>query len=148
MRVFACQIPHALCAFGLSAGRKWGAALWHLAQIFPNPDRRLLLVDTSRTVPYSEQTEPNGAKSRYSVCSMSHHALSRASRLAVGFLPSIRRGTPPPLWTGLFGGLFGGPRAMGWLTGVPNKAHPTSRSAQRAGRLALPGRQAGHAWLC
>ena len=48
---------------------------------------------------------------------------------------------------GAGGGLFGGPRAgMSWLTGVPNKAYPTSRSAQRAGRLALPG-AAGRAWL-
>lgn len=143
MRVFARQVPHALCVFGLSAGRKWGAALQHLAQIFPNPDRWLLLVNPSRTVPHSERSEQDGAKSRYSVRSISHHALSRASRVAAGFLPSIRRGTPPPLWTGLSGGLFGGPRAMGWLTGVPDKAHPASRSAQRAGRLALPGQPAG-----
>lgn len=107
MRVFACQVPHALCVFGLSAGRKWDVALQYLAQIFRNRNRWILLVDTSPTVPHSEQTEPNGAKSQYSVHSISHHALSRASRVAVGSFPSIRRGTPPPLWTGLKGGCLG-----------------------------------------
>ena len=147
MRVFALQSPRALFVFGLSVRRKWGAALQHPAQIFPNPNRWLLLVNTFRTVPHSERTEPNGAKSQYSVCSFSHHALSRASRVAVELLPSIRRGTPPPLWMGLEGGCLGD-HGLAWVgrQEFPTRPYPTSRSAQRAGRLALPG-AAGRAWL-
>lgn len=145
MRVFAFQSPRALFVFGLSVRRKWGAALQHPAQIFPNPDRWLLLVNTFRTVPHSERTEPNGAKSQYSVCSFSHHALSRASRVAVELLPSIRRGTPPPLWMGLEGGCLGD-HGLAWVGRQEFPTRPTQPVALPKGQAGLPsqGQRAGH----
>ena len=145
MRVFAFQSPRALFVFGPSVRRKWGAALQHPAQIFPNPNRWLLLVNTFRTVPHSERTEPNGAKSQYSVCSFSHHALSRASRVAVELLPSIRRGTPPPLWMGLEGGCLGD-HGLAWVGRQEFPTRPTQPVALPKGQAGLPsqGQRAGH----
>ena len=59
-----------------------------LTQKLRNPDRRPLLVESFRTVPYSERLEQKSPKSRYSVHHFSRHALSRPNMSTETSLPT------------------------------------------------------------